>query len=81
MFKQSKVLGMVVAILMIVFVGYAYADDVTDAVNEALQHYKGGNYSEALSITKSYHRSLNIYWLSQNITGADKLTHFLNVVF
>ena len=44
MLKQSKVPGMVVAMLMMVFVGYAYADDVTDAVNEAIQHYKGGNY-------------------------------------
>jgi hypothetical protein len=49
MFKQSKVLGMVMAMLMVVFVGYAYADDVTDAINEALQQYKGGNYSEAMN--------------------------------
>ena len=40
---------MVVAILMVVFIGYACADDVTDAINEALQHYKGGNYSEAMN--------------------------------
>jgi hypothetical protein len=49
MFKQSKSLGMVVAMLMLVFVGYTYADDVTDAINEALQQYKSGNYSEAMN--------------------------------
>jgi hypothetical protein len=49
MLKQSKVLCMGVAMLIMVFVGYAYADNVTDAVNEALQHYKGGNYSEAMN--------------------------------
>ena len=49
MFKQSKLFGMVVAMLMAVFIGYAYADDVTDAINEALQQYNGGNYSEAMS--------------------------------
>jgi len=33
---------------------YAFADDVTDSINEALQHYKDGAYSEAVeSLTYS----------------------------
>jgi hypothetical protein len=49
MFKQSKVWNMVTALMLVVFIGTACADDVTDAINEALQQYKGGNYSEAMS--------------------------------
>jgi hypothetical protein len=49
MFKQCKLLCIAVAMLTLVFAGYAYADEVTDAINEALQQYKSGNYSEAMN--------------------------------
>jgi hypothetical protein len=33
----------------LIFSGIALADDVTDAINEALQSYQGGKYSEAMT--------------------------------
>jgi hypothetical protein len=41
-------LGVVLVMLYsLSFVGFAYGDDVTDAINEALQSYQSGKYSEA----------------------------------
>jgi hypothetical protein len=40
---------LVVLLCSLVFSGLAFADDVTDAVNEALQYYQDGKYSDAMT--------------------------------
>lgn len=38
----------VLAIVCIAFSGLAYADDIADSINEALQYYKNGEYTDAV---------------------------------
>ncbi|MFH1293254.1 MAG: hypothetical protein ABIJ44_03900 [Pseudomonadota bacterium] len=38
-----------VMLCSLVFTGFAYGDEVTDAINEALQSYQDGKYSEAMT--------------------------------
>jgi len=45
---KSQVL-LVVLVCGIVFSGFAYGDEVTDAINEALQSYQNGKYSDAMT--------------------------------
>jgi hypothetical protein len=49
MFKLKIRALMLVLFCSMVFSGIALADDVTDAINEALQSYQGGKYSEAMT--------------------------------
>ena len=44
--SRGFVLGMLCSL---VFAGVAYGDEVTDAINEGLQSYQGGKYSDAMT--------------------------------
>jgi hypothetical protein len=48
MFNCNKMLFMLAAMGVIFFSAGVYADDVADSINEALQYYKEGRYSEAI---------------------------------
>ncbi len=48
--NQFKIRTMLVVLLCSMFFsGLAFADDVTDAINEALQYYQDGKYSDAMT--------------------------------
>ncbi len=47
--KVIKTLIPAIAILVMTITSIAYADDVTDSINEALDAYKEGEYSAAVA--------------------------------
>jgi hypothetical protein len=49
MFHLKIRMLLLVLICSMVFSGTAFADDVTDAINEALQSYQAGKYSDAMT--------------------------------
>jgi hypothetical protein len=49
MFKLKIRSLLLVLFCCLIFSGIALADDVTDAINEALQSYQGGKYSDAMT--------------------------------
>jgi hypothetical protein len=40
-------MGLVLTVILILFTGVVYADEITDSINEALTHYKSNDYSAA----------------------------------
>ena len=50
MMKRLRVAGLAVA--LIIFAGLVYADDVTDSIDEAMDSYKNGAYTEAVESLK-----------------------------
>jgi polyhydroxyalkanoate synthesis regulator protein len=48
MFKRNRVLFILAAMGVMLFSAMVYADDITDSINEALQYYKEGKYSDAM---------------------------------
>lgn len=44
--NKLRVIGL--AIAFVAFSAIGYADDITDSINEALQYYKNGEYTDAV---------------------------------
>jgi hypothetical protein len=67
---SSLKLILIAVIIGILFCGNAFADEVTDSINAALESYKKGNHSEAVN---------NLNFASQKIAQlkSDKLKAFI----